>query len=78
MELFENDENYILEELKNESALLNKPLSTNCNVPGNINKPQYFEFWQKVLKANDTVLKILQSGYKIPFVNGVDLSLIHI
>ena len=71
MDLFDKEERYMYDELKNESALLNKPLSTNCQVPGNINKPRFYEFWQKVLKANDTVLKILKDGYKIPFIDGV-------
>ena len=50
-----------------ESALLKAPLSTNVRVPGNIHRPEYFNFWKDTLKADKFVLSTLKEGYKLPF-----------
>ena len=64
-------ETYLAQELKNDSSLLAKPLSTNVLVPGNIHKPEYFDFWVKVLKVSPNFQKFLQQGYAIQFINGI-------
>ena len=58
-------------ELTNDSALLSKPLSTNTDVPGNIHKECFFDFWVKVLKVDSSFQTFLKEGYAIPFEGGV-------
>ena len=55
-------ETYLAHGLKNESSLLAKPLSMNVLVPGNIHKPEYVDFWVKVLKVSPNFQKFLQQG----------------
>ena len=40
-------------------------------VPGRISRPEFFDFWEKVLKPGDEILSIIRDGYRVPFVNSV-------
>ena len=42
----------LLKTLTNESEYLGKKLSTNVDVPGNIHKLQFREFWEKELECS--------------------------
>ena len=64
-------ETHLAQELKNESSLLAKPLSTNILVPGNIHNPEYFDFWVKVLNVGPNFQKFLQQGYALQFIDGI-------
>ena len=64
-------ETHLAQELKNESSLLAKPLSTNISVPGNIHNPEFFDFWVKVLNVGPKFQKFLQQGYALQFIDRV-------
>ena len=59
-------ETHLAHELKNESSLLSKPLSTNSAVPGNIHQPQYLDFWTKVLNVDDNFKSFLIYKFAFP------------
>ena len=58
------------DELKNESSILDKPLSTNKEVPGNINREKFYDYWTQILKVDDNLARMLVTGYALPFKNG--------
>ena len=64
-------ETYLAKEFKNQSGLLDKPLSTNANVPGNIHLSQFLPFWKNELKVTDNFARFLTDGYALPFINDV-------
>ena len=64
-------ETHLAKEFKNQSRILDKPLSTNVNVPGNIHSPQFLPFWKEVLKVSDNFARFLTDGYALPFIDGV-------
>ena len=66
MNELEDQRNILGKVIKNESHLLDKPLTTSTDVPGNIHNPKFREFWSKVLKADDSILNILENGYEVP------------
>ena len=65
------EETHLAEEFKNESSLLDKPLSTDSKVQGNIHSPEYLDFWEQVLKVDLNFVRFLKEGYALPFKNGV-------
>ena len=69
--MYHPKETHLAKEFKNQSRLLNKPLSTNVNVPGNIHSPKFLPFWKEVLKVSDNFARFLQDGYALPFIDGV-------
>ena len=64
-------ETHLAHKFKNESSLLDKPLSTNSSVPGNIHSPEYLDFWIQVLKVDENFVRFLKDGYALPFKNGI-------
>ena len=63
------EEAHILKTLVNDSNYVGRKLSTNVEVPANIHKPQYREFWCNILKPSNYVLDIIKFGYKLPFAS---------
>ena len=61
------EEAHLLKTLVNDSNYVGRLLSTNVEVPANVHKPQYREFWCEVLKPSNYVLDIIKYGYKLPF-----------
>ena len=51
--------------------MLEKPLTTNSQVPGNIHNPMYFNFWKDVLGVDENFQKFLKEGYPLPFINDI-------
>ena len=64
-------ETHLAHEFKNQSSLLDKPLSTNSSVPGNIHSPEYLDYWIQVLKVSENFVRFLKYGYALPFKNDV-------
>ena len=46
---------------------MGRRLTTNVDVPGNIHKPHFRDFWPEELKASEFVMKTLEEGYELPF-----------
>ena len=69
--IFHHSEVYLSKEVKNESSILDKALSTNSDVPGNINKDKFYDYWTQVVKVSDNVARMLVTGYALQFKNGV-------
>ena len=69
--LFHDSEAHLAHELKNESSILEKPLSTNTDVPGNINKPEFLNYWINVLKVDENFARFLITGYALKFKDGI-------
>ena len=63
------EEAHILKTLVNDSNYVGRKLSTNVEVPANIHKPQYRDFWCNILKPSNYVLDIIKFGYKLPFAS---------
>ena len=66
-----HSESHLAEVFKNDSKLLDKPLTTNSHVPGNIHNPKFFKYWVEVLKVDQNFQKFLQEGYALPFKDGI-------
>ena len=64
-------EKHLAHELKNDSSLLDKPLSTNSSVPGSIHKPEHLEFWRQVLRVDENFIRFLEDGYALSFKGNV-------
>ena len=62
-------ENHIIENLSNDSCYIGRKLSTNRNVPGNIHKPEYREFWRNKVKPSKLVMDVIDHKYKLPFTS---------
>ena len=54
----------LVSSLENDLEYVGRRVSTNVDVPGNIPKKKYFQFWEE-LKAPDCVLKTLVEGYEL-------------
>ena len=67
--LIEGDEGdaEFIKSLANELSYVGKKLTTDKRVPGWINDPAFFSFWEKELKASPFVLETLRNGYRFPF-----------
>ena len=53
--------------LENELEYVRRRLTTNVDVPGNIHKEQYRQFWREEIEAPEFILKTLEEGYELPF-----------
>ena len=56
-----------LKTLKNELEYVGRRFTTNVDVPGNIHKPHFRDFWCEDLKASEFFMKTLEEGYELPF-----------
>ena len=66
-----HSEPHLAEVFKNESKMLEKPLTTNSQVPGNIHNPKFFNFWKDDLGVDENFQKFLKEGYPLPFINDI-------
>ena len=65
---FDNEEQELGKALENESVYMGKKLTTNTAVPGRLSRDGlYAEFYREVLNADEKIVKIVASGYKVPF-----------
>ena len=53
--------------LTNDSSYVGRKLTTDTDVPGNIHKPKYREFWRDKLKPSDLVMRTIVEGYELLF-----------
>ena len=60
-------EEFVADELVNESHYAGRRLTTNIHVPGRIGNAEFFNFWRDELKASEFVLKTISEGYEFPF-----------
>ena len=52
-------------------SLLEFPEIPDDFVPGRISRPEFYSFWEQVLKPGEEILSIIRDGYKVPFKDGV-------
>ena len=69
--LFHKTEVHLSAQIKNDSNILKKLLSTNSDVPGNINKSKFYDYWTQVLKVEPNLARMLRTGYALQFKDGV-------
>ena len=63
---WDSDEKGLANIMSNESSYVGKKLTTDVRVPGNICKPEFYNYWKKTLLAPEFVLETLRDGYKFP------------
>ena len=66
---FHESDRELVKSIENEALYVGRRLVTDTRVPGNINKPEYREFWTTKLKPYSTELLIetIARGYSLPF-----------
>ena len=64
---FQESDAALVSSLENQLQYEGRRLTTNMDVPGNIHKQKFRNFWLDMLKAPEFVLKTLEEGYKLPF-----------
>ena len=65
---FDNEEQELGKAFENESVYMSKKLTTNTEVPGRLCRDgRYTEFYREVLNADEKIIKIVASGYKVLF-----------
>ena len=61
------DDLALVESIRNEAKYEGRRLVTSAQVPANIHKVEYRDFWQNVLKPTDFVMNTIVDGYSLPF-----------
>ena len=64
---FSEEDAALAHSLENELEYVGRRLTANVDVPGNIHKLQFCQFWKEEIKAPDFFLKTLEEGYELPF-----------
>ena len=67
--VYHEGDNHVIETLTNDSCYVGRKLSTNRNVPGNIHKQEYREFWRNKVKPSKLVMDVIENKYKLPFIS---------
>ena len=63
----EDDDFGLIQSLENEADYIGRRLTTDRQVPGNIHKLKYRDFWKDVIKPSKLVWDTITEGYKLPF-----------
>ena len=66
---FHETDRALVKSIENEALYFGRRLVTDTRVPGNINKPEYREFWETKLKPYSTelLMSTISNGYSLPF-----------
>ena len=63
-----NEEDFALvESIQNEAKYEGRRLVTSVQVPGNIHRKEFRDFWKNVLKPTAFVMETIEKGYSLPF-----------
>ena len=60
------DDFALVESIQNEAKYEGRRLVTNVQVPGNIHRKEFRDFWQNVLKPTAFVMETIENGYSLP------------
>ena len=61
------DDFALVESIKNEAKYEGRRLVTSVQVPGNIHRKEFRDFWKNVLKPTAFIMETIEKGYSLPF-----------
>ena len=61
------DDLALVESIRNEAKYEGRRLVTSSQVPANIHREEFRDFWINVLKPTEFVMNTIVNGYSLPF-----------